>query len=212
MARGSWKPSKFSKLCAEHFEAKCFVEDNGKKVLKPNAVPSVFSDPSYVRRRGRKKRLKRGRPRKVVSVNKTQSRSSTGSPTSEPVPDSKTPVENEKSAFENNSPQENNCEDINWCQDGSEYDSDRTTSDIDVSEPISLLQEKLHAAKQEIRKLQDSVAKWEALNEALKPENRDPFLIERLNVIQKDAAKGHVNSIMLLNSIILYGKNPDEVV
>lgn len=207
MARGTWKPSKFSKLCAEHFEAKCFIEQNGKKVLKPNAVPSVFSDPSYVRRRGRKKRLKRGRPRKVVPVEKTQP---AAPPADEPVSNSERFVKNEKFPLEDDFSPETS-RDNNSYQEGFAYDSDRTTSDIDSNEPISLLQEKLHAAKQEIKRLQHSVAKWEALNEALKPENRDPFLIERLNIIQKDAAKGHASSIMLLNSIILYGKNPEEL-
>uniref|UniRef100_A0A3P9ILG5 THAP-type domain-containing protein n=1 Tax=Oryzias latipes TaxID=8090 RepID=A0A3P9ILG5_ORYLA len=41
--RANWVPTASSTLCREHFEADCFEETpQYKKVLKPNAIPTIF--------------------------------------------------------------------------------------------------------------------------------------------------------------------------
>uniref|UniRef100_A0A3P9I2T4 THAP-type domain-containing protein n=1 Tax=Oryzias latipes TaxID=8090 RepID=A0A3P9I2T4_ORYLA len=41
--RANWVPTASSTLCSEHFEADCFEETpQYKKVLKPNAIPTIF--------------------------------------------------------------------------------------------------------------------------------------------------------------------------
>ena len=38
-----WTPSKHSYLCSEHFEPTCFVTNRGIRLLKKNAVPTIFN-------------------------------------------------------------------------------------------------------------------------------------------------------------------------
>ncbi|XP_060520733.1 THAP domain-containing protein 5-like isoform X2 [Cylas formicarius] len=52
--RKDWKPSKSSKLCSEHFLSSDFLVRPGstKKVLKPDAIPSIFSFPKGLVKKG----------------------------------------------------------------------------------------------------------------------------------------------------------------
>ncbi|CAG9764501.1 unnamed protein product [Ceutorhynchus assimilis] len=61
--RENWKPSMSSRLCSEHFVPSDFLERLGsiKKVLKPNAIPSIFSFSEHLQKKPmglRKKILK----------------------------------------------------------------------------------------------------------------------------------------------------------
>lgn len=46
VGRSSWDPSKHTYICSEHFEASCYLpahDGRPKAMLKPDAVPTVFS-------------------------------------------------------------------------------------------------------------------------------------------------------------------------
>lgn len=43
MRRDNFKPTKYSNICSQHFTKDCFKKECNNRVLKDNAVPSVFS-------------------------------------------------------------------------------------------------------------------------------------------------------------------------
>ncbi|XP_061119093.1 THAP domain-containing protein 1 [Conger conger] len=42
MRRNNFKPTKYSNICSQHFTKECFKRECNNRVLKENAVPSVF--------------------------------------------------------------------------------------------------------------------------------------------------------------------------
>lgn len=40
-----WMPSQWDMICSQHFSPECFREINGKKFLKEESCPSIFSFP-----------------------------------------------------------------------------------------------------------------------------------------------------------------------
>ncbi|XP_041133630.1 THAP domain-containing protein 1-like [Polyodon spathula] len=42
MSRNNFKPTKYSNICSQHFTKDCFKRECNNRVLKENAVPSVF--------------------------------------------------------------------------------------------------------------------------------------------------------------------------
>ncbi|MGH0178856.1 UNVERIFIED_CONTAM: hypothetical protein FKN15_000240 [Acipenser sinensis] len=42
MRRNNFKPTKYSNICSQHFTKDCFKRECNNRVLKENAVPSVF--------------------------------------------------------------------------------------------------------------------------------------------------------------------------
>lgn len=48
--RENWIPSKYSRLCSEHFLQTDYSQNPGctAKVLKPDAVPTIFSFPKHL--------------------------------------------------------------------------------------------------------------------------------------------------------------------
>lgn len=51
MRREKWDPSPNTFLCSNHFEAGCFFQTNGKKLLKPDAVPNIFNFPDHLQKK-----------------------------------------------------------------------------------------------------------------------------------------------------------------
>lgn len=43
MKRRNFKPTKYSNICSQHFTRDCFKRECNNRVLKDNAVPSLFS-------------------------------------------------------------------------------------------------------------------------------------------------------------------------
>ncbi|KAG7481526.1 hypothetical protein MATL_G00067890 [Megalops atlanticus] len=43
MKRNNFKPTKYSNICSQHFTKDCFKQECNNRVLKENAVPSLFS-------------------------------------------------------------------------------------------------------------------------------------------------------------------------
>ncbi|XP_037547734.1 THAP domain-containing protein 1 [Nematolebias whitei] len=43
MRRNNFKPTKYSNICSQHFTADCFKRECNNRVLKENAVPSLFT-------------------------------------------------------------------------------------------------------------------------------------------------------------------------
>jgi len=43
MKRRNFKPTKYSNICSQHFTRDCFKRQCNNRVLKDNAVPSLFS-------------------------------------------------------------------------------------------------------------------------------------------------------------------------
>uniref|UniRef100_A0A3P9HZM8 THAP domain-containing protein 1 n=1 Tax=Oryzias latipes TaxID=8090 RepID=A0A3P9HZM8_ORYLA len=43
MRRNNFKPTKYSNICSQHFTSDCFKRECNNRVLKENAVPSLFS-------------------------------------------------------------------------------------------------------------------------------------------------------------------------
>ena len=43
MRRHNFKPTKYSNICSQHFAKDCFKRECNNRVLKENAVPSLFS-------------------------------------------------------------------------------------------------------------------------------------------------------------------------
>ncbi|KAI4878457.1 hypothetical protein NFI96_016351 [Prochilodus magdalenae] len=43
MKRSNFKPTKYSNICSQHFTKDCFKQECNNRVLKENAVPSLFS-------------------------------------------------------------------------------------------------------------------------------------------------------------------------
>lgn len=43
MRRSNFKPTKYSNICSQHFTRDCFKRECNNRVLKENAVPSLFS-------------------------------------------------------------------------------------------------------------------------------------------------------------------------
>ncbi|XP_076867481.1 THAP domain-containing protein 1 isoform X2 [Brachyhypopomus gauderio] len=43
MKRSNFKPTKYSNICSQHFTKDCFKRECNNRVLKENAVPSLFS-------------------------------------------------------------------------------------------------------------------------------------------------------------------------
>lgn len=41
--RNNFKPTKYSSICSQHFTKDCFKSECNNRVLKDNAVPSLFS-------------------------------------------------------------------------------------------------------------------------------------------------------------------------
>ena len=49
MKRDKWMPSKHSVLCEKHFTPKDYYDaSKAKKILKPDAIPSVFEFPPHL--------------------------------------------------------------------------------------------------------------------------------------------------------------------
>lgn len=43
MRRNNFKPTKYSNICSQHFTKDCFKSECNNRVLKENAVPSLFT-------------------------------------------------------------------------------------------------------------------------------------------------------------------------
>lgn len=43
MRRNNFKPTKYSSICSQHFTKDCFRSECNNRVLKDNAVPSLFA-------------------------------------------------------------------------------------------------------------------------------------------------------------------------
>lgn len=43
MSRRNFKPTKYSNICSQHFTSDCFKQECNNRVLKDNAVPSLFT-------------------------------------------------------------------------------------------------------------------------------------------------------------------------
>ncbi|XP_073201987.1 THAP domain-containing protein 1 isoform X4 [Lepidochelys kempii] len=60
--RKNFKPTKYSSICSEHFTPDCFKRECNNKLLKENAVPTIFcyTEPSEkVKRAGELRRVPR---------------------------------------------------------------------------------------------------------------------------------------------------------
>lgn len=52
MRRNNFRPTKYSNICSQHFTADCFKRECNNRVLKENAVPSLFTFNLSVKVRG----------------------------------------------------------------------------------------------------------------------------------------------------------------
>ena len=59
MRRIDFQPSKYSKLCSEHFTENDFLTQFGLRKLKPDAVPSRFKFPEHLKIKSIKPRSQR---------------------------------------------------------------------------------------------------------------------------------------------------------
>lgn len=49
ISRNHWAPTKFSRLCSKHFEPKCYIEGKLRRILRRDAIPSIFeNNPTYL--------------------------------------------------------------------------------------------------------------------------------------------------------------------
>ena len=66
MRRDKWAPTKYSRICSRHFSEDSYRTDRSdleRRILKKDAVPSIFNFPSHSQKQIRKRSL----PKKYMS-------------------------------------------------------------------------------------------------------------------------------------------------
>ncbi|KAE8632539.1 hypothetical protein XENTR_v10001571 [Xenopus tropicalis] len=68
--RADFKPTKYSSICSDHFTADCFKRECNNKLLKDNAVPTIFAHTEIKKKSGKavKKEQLPAEPEPVPSV------------------------------------------------------------------------------------------------------------------------------------------------